>query len=147
MPLPDPIQQKIIDAIDIRFKTILISNGYFTDVGQHVDWWKKSLAIANLPGMNLRNRTESRSVGPGVYDRTLTINIEASVSGSDSPKVARQIEADVEKAISVDETWDYLAHKTDILGRDLEAAQAENKIAQINITIQIEYHTGRGQPF
>lgn len=147
MPLPDPIQQKIIDAIDTRFKTILIANGYFTNVGQHVGWWKKLLAIADLPGMNLKDRTETRSLGPGVYDRTLTINIEASVSGSDSPKVARQIEADIEKAIWIDETWDYLAHKTDILGRELDAAHAENKIAQINITIQIEYQTGRGQPF
>lgn len=146
--MPDPIQQQIIDAIDTRFKTILVTNGYATNIGQHVNWWKESpLAVSDLPGMNLRDPEESRALGCGIYDRTLSIEIEASVSGSDSPEMARLIEADIEKAIFVDDTWDGLAGISDITGSKKEAEQKQNKVAKVRVAMQIEYRTTRGDAY
>lgn len=143
-----PIEQLIINKIDTRFKTILVANGYATNIGQHVNWWKESpLAIADLPGMNLRDRDESRTLGCGIYDRTLSIEIEASVSGSDSPETARLIEADIEKAIFVDDTWDGLAGISDITGSRKEAEQKQNKVAKVRVAMEIEYRTIRGDAY
>lgn len=146
--MPDPIQQQIIDAIDTRFKTILVTNGYATNIGQHVTWWKESpLALADLPGMNLKDPDEIRIPGCGIYERTLNIQIEASVSGSDSPETARLIEADIEKAIFVDNRWSDLASNTEIGASIKEAAQKENKISKVTLSMEILYETKRGDPY
>lgn len=146
--MPDPIQQQLIDAIDTRFKTILVANGYATNIGQHVTWWKESpLAIGNLPGMNLRDLEESRIPGCGIYERSLSLEIEASVSGADSPKTARLIEADIEKAIFVDNRWGGFASNTEILAAKKEAGHKQNKVAKIILSIEILYETVRGDPY
>lgn len=146
--MADPIQQLIVDKIDTRFKTILVANGYATNIGQHVNWWKESpLAIADLPGMNLRDRDESRALGCAIYDRTLNIEIEASVSGSDSPETARLIEADIEKAIFVDDTWDGLAEISDITGSKKEAEQKQNRVAKARVMMEVQYRTVRGNAY
>lgn len=148
MPDPKPIQQLIIDKIDARFKTILVENEYATNIGQHVTWWKESpLAISDLPGMNIRDGEESRIPGCGIYERILNLEIEASVSGADSPETARLIEADIEKAIFVDNRWNGLASNTEILNMRKEAAQKQNRVAKITLFIEILYETVRGDPY
>jgi hypothetical protein len=146
--MTDPIQQQLIDTIDTRFKTILTTNGYATSIGLHVTWWKESpLAVSDLPGMNLRDSEETRIPGCGIYERSLNIRIEASVSGSDSPKTARLIEADIEKAIFVDNRWGGLASNTEISASGKEAAQKQNKISKVTLSMEILYMTKRGDPY
>lgn len=146
--MADPIQQQIVDAIDTRFKTILTTNGYGTNVGQHVTWWKESpVALSDLPGMNLKDPEETRIPGCGIYERSLILRIEASVSGSDSPETARLIEADIEKAIFIDNRWGGLASNTEISGSGKEAAQKQNKISKVTLSMEILYETKRGDPY
>ncbi len=54
----DSIRQRIVDAIDTRFKAILVTGGYVTDIGSHVFWWKDApMQISDLPGMNCKDES------------------------------------------------------------------------------------------
>jgi len=140
----DSIRQRIISAMDTRFKTILTTGGYVTNIGQHVFWWKSSpLQLSDLPGMNCKDRTSEKAPGCGIYENSLPVEIEASVSGSASPEDIRKILADFEKCVGVDETWGGLALATDIDGDDISVEQNENKIGLARVMMTIEYRTAR----
>jgi hypothetical protein len=138
--MADTIRQRLVDAIDTRFKTILTTNGYKTNIGAHVFWWKESpMQIQDLPGMNCRDKSPAKELGCGVEDNILPIEIEATVSGSMTPTDLRKILADIETAIGVDETWGGLAEATDLKENDISADQKENKVGLVQLTMMIEY--------
>ncbi len=146
--MPDTIRQKIISAMDTRFKGILIAGGYQTNIGQHVFWWKKSpLALADLPGMNCKDRRQAKSLGAGVYDNSLEVEIEAGISGPTTPEELRKISADIEKAVAVDETWGQWAGTTEIGNDEINLEEDEKKIGFVRIALTVEYTTIRGDPF
>lgn len=130
--------------MDTRFKAILTTGGYVTNIGAHVFWWKPSpLQLSDLPGMNCRDRTSEKTLGCGIYENSLPLEIEASVSGSASPEDIRKILADLEKAVGADETWGGLALATDINSDDVSIEQNENKIGLARVMMTIEYRTAR----
>lgn len=146
--MADSIRQRIISSMDTRFKTILVTNGYQTDIGKHVFWWKKTpFAQADLPGMNCRDRRQTKSFGAGIYDNFLTVEIEAGVSGMVSTEDLRKILADIEKAIAIDETWGQLAGTTEIEDDEMNLEEDEQRIAGARMILRVEYTTLRGDPY
>ena len=138
--MADTIRQRIVDAIDTRFKAIKKTGGYATDIGNHVFWWKEStLQVSDLPGMNCRDKSPEKELGCGVEDNILPIEIEAGVSGSTTPAELRKIVADINKAIGVDETWGDLAQTTDLKEDSISLTQNENKVGLVTLTMTIEY--------
>ena len=138
--MADTIRQRIVDAIDTRFKAILTSGGYQTNIGNKVFWWKDTpLQISDLPGMNCKDNSPDKSLGCGVEDVILPISIEAATSGSTTAVDLRKIVADLEKAIGVDETWGGLAQATDLKEEGIFIQQNENKVGLVNLTMVIEY--------
>jgi hypothetical protein len=146
--MTDSIWQQIISKVDTRFKTILITNGYKTDIGEHVFWWKSApLQLADLPAMNCKDIPQARELGCGVYDETLNIEIEAATTGATTPEDMRKIAADFDKAIDVDESWDGLAMATELKVETLALEQNENKVGQVKVVVSIEYRTVRNDPY
>ena len=138
--MADTIRQRIVNAIDTRFKAILVTGGYETNIGSHVFWWKDSpMQISDLPGMNCKDNSPDKELGCGVEDHVLPIAIEAATSGSTTPTDLRKIIADIEKAIGVDETWGGLAQATDLKEEGISIQQNENKVGLVNLTMVIEY--------
>ncbi len=140
----DSIHQRIISAIDTRFKTILIAGGYKTNMGQHVFAWKETpFDASEIDGLNYRDRREQRTPGCGVYEFTLPIEIEVF---SSSPEGIRKCLADLEKAIFVDETWGGLAENSEIDSSEMAIEHKEHIYGASNVVMTVEYRTVRGDP-
>ena len=96
--------------------------------------------------MNCRDRKQSKGIGAGVYDNTLTVEIEAGASGLATPEDLRKILADVEKAVAVDETWGELAGTTEVGDDDINVEEDEKRIGGARMMLTVEYTTVRGDP-
>jgi len=146
--MPETLRQQIVDAIEQRMKMIRQINGYETDIGENIFWWLESpLTIEDLPGMICRDRVNKRSAGLGIYDNTMQVEIEAKNEGSMGSEDVRNIIADIERVVALDETWGGLAFGTEIVEDEIMVEQNEYTIAAVKLTLTIEYRTVRFDPY
>lgn len=142
--MADTIRQRIIDAIDERFKLIRIVNGYNTDLGNSVYQWKAvSYEVADLPLIEYRDLTNESVIGPNpTHDHKL--NIEAEIVASAGNTTAAQIRkmiADVKEAIGTDLRWGGLAITTEPVNDLMVIEQNEKIIGGVKINFAIIYRT------
>jgi hypothetical protein len=146
--MANTVKQRILDAIDARFKTILVANGYETDAGQNVFWSRtESVPETKLPAIVYRDTVNRPEVGPGaLYENTLTVQIDGFVmasTDSDAKILLDKLRADIEKAIKVDDTWGDLALTTEKESDESTLDRKERVYGWIAIEISIEYWTNR----
>ena len=142
--MTDSIRQRIISAVDTRFKTILVAGGFKTNMGQHIFEWKTDpFQASEVDGLTYNDRTEQREVGCGIYDLTLPLEIEIA---STTPAQVRKCLADLEKAIHVDLTWGSLAFGSDLDANEMVVEKKEHVYTGSKITMNIYYRTLIGDP-
>ena len=142
--MTDSIRQQIIDKIDTRFKAILVTGGYKTNIGNHVyDWLERDLADSELDALIYRDkRNELTGTEFGVISNRITLEIEIKTkSGSTTAKQTRMMIEDVYKAIGTDETWSGLAMFTVPRSEEMEIGYADKKVGSATIIVEIEYAT------
>lgn len=107
-------RQQIVNAIETRFKTILVVGGYRTNLGDNVHVWRLSdWAKDEAPGVDIRDTDwDSDETGQGLHDHGLLIEVYVEAGGGTSPASVREMAADVLQAIGVDDTWGGLAIQT-----------------------------------
>ncbi|OGP65794.1 MAG: hypothetical protein A3K22_00980 [Deltaproteobacteria bacterium RBG_16_42_7] len=143
--MPDTIQQQIINAIDARFKTITIANGYNTELGADkvFEWRETPIYVNNLPVLTYRDTANEKiENGPiGFFRWSLTIEIEVEIaSGAATLSNIRNVVADILKAAGTDKgTWNGLAEYTEQPSSALMVKHEENKIAGVKITFSVIY--------
>lgn len=132
-----------------RMKTILISNNYETDIGSNVNEWRSTdLQVSELPAMDIRDTGESVEVRGGNHVCTLTVEIEVKVSGSTAGTVARDIIADIIKAIGTDTTFSSLVQETrPIQNEAIGFGQNDKKIASVLMVFEVRYLTKAFAPY
>jgi len=141
------LRQQIIDALKTRLAEISKAHGFYTDSGAHVFEWKsRKWESRDLPGINVTDPSQadddSFTEDRGLTRHTLTVTIEVACgSGSDSPADIRKAAADVEKAISNDQTLGGLAEDISSIGSEMGVVQDESIIAGITMTINVKYLT------
>ena len=145
----DPKRQQILDAVKARLQTVLIANGYKTDIGAHVTEWDTVPMDQNVETMLLEYRDEEEDridVTVGQQDMVLPVRIRNRTAGSTALAAMRNILADVALAmISVDPTWGGLANDTNQDGpATLDKGQAADTVAAAEIVFKIEYSVDRG---
>ncbi|MEK6531261.1 MAG: hypothetical protein AABZ23_02065 [Deltaproteobacteria bacterium] len=149
--MADSIRQKILDAVDLRLKTITKANGYETDIGSHVFHWKASdFAHHDLPLVEYRDAACSVMEGGPVGFHTfgLTVDIELlTMAGASTPAEVRKAVADIHKAAGQDMQWGGLALNTEPLGDEMKIAQADKVIGGALIRIKILYRTRVFDPY
>ncbi len=153
--MPETIRQQIINAIDVRLKTILVSNGFKTNLGLNVfEWRVTELTEAELPALIYRD-TES-AVGdspPESFDRQrqlLDIEIDVVVSGSTAPADLRKAIGDVMVAIgSTREAreWNDLAEDTIQGSESISIEHEERRVAGARLFFSIQYVSGIFNPY
>lgn len=146
----DTLRQRIMDTIETRMGTILVSNGFKTNVGQNVFPWSE-LGINNtkLPALIIRDVDDDPDQEViRIVDNILTVQVIAlTTKSATSEQEVREIIADVIKAVGVDETWGDLAEFTLLPPAGMEALQLEKKLFGSQIDLVVEYTTGRFDPF
>lgn len=155
--MADIHRQRLVDEVDTRLKTILISNGYLTDLGRNVKHWY----TGTLKEDSLAYRDVDLSPGEGeAYDTDfwiLTFNVEvALLSGNATPEMARKVFADIYKALGTDELWTItvtdpndteLATKTSYLGDVMEVEHEQQKVFSPTLSFAIYFHNTSFDPF
>lgn len=146
--MPDTIRQQIISTVDTRFKTILVANGYQTNLGDHVFEWRTKenpLSASELDGLIYRDTDEEKIEGAGSnFENTVKVEIEIS---STSPSQIRKCLADLEKAAFVDRFWNGLAIRTRLSGNKSAKTQKENIFVASQVILEIDYLTVMGDPY
>jgi len=147
--MPASIRQQIIDAVETRLKTIKVANGYETDIGLNVNVWHVTdLQEPELPAIDIRDTSESIEVRGGNHICTLTIEIEAKVSGASSGVSMRDILADIIKAVGTDPSFSGLVQETKPLQNDSFGFGKQDKtIASILMTFEMRYLVKAFKPY
>lgn len=149
----DSKRQLICSAVDARLRTILVSGGYNTDLGENVFEWRATpFEINGLPAMDWRDISEvdsNASTGrDGYHNHALTFQLRVlTAKGKTTANEIREILADIVKAVSVDQTWGGLAIRTDPVSNEMEVEEAERIIGGITVTLTITYQTKKWNPY
>lgn len=140
--MTDSIRQQIIEKIDTRFKAILKTGGYKSDLGVHVyDWLKCDLDTTELPGLIYRDvENEIEPYTAGLYNNKIILEIEIKAeTGSTTAESLREMVEDVYKAIGSDDLWGGLAIDTQPRSEKIFIEQIDKIIGSAFLIIQIEY--------
>jgi len=139
-------RQKIMEAFEARMKTILVSNGYSTNLGRSVEAWKTTDWEEDaLPGLIYRDtENEQTPYSQLQYTNILTVETEITPApGAASITDARAIMADVKRAIAADDRWGGLAEDTQPAGDKIETEQQSRIVTRITMKIRIEYTSSK----
>ena len=107
-------REQIFDAVETRFKSILKTGGYNTDLGTKVLKWRSfpSVREDEVPALVIRDTNEEPElIGIGKQQsekRTLTIEYNIIQNGVDTDSLfesLRKGNADIENAIRTDVKW------------------------------------------
>jgi hypothetical protein len=147
--MADTIRQQIIDAIDTQLKTILVSNGYYTDLGLTVQEWDLTPLDPDNETERLEYRDEEESrldLTVGEQTMGLPLAIRVLTAGDTSVRDIREMLADVAKAMYEDPTWGALASDTNQEGlATLDKAEAADQASGVEVRFLIEYTVARGE--
>ena len=145
----DDIRTQVIGKIDTRFKTILTTGGYKTNLGSNINWWKdlenNPFQASELPAANLKDSScdpSPHAMGVDIHDMNIECNVYASTIAA-----TRQVIADIEKVIKTDLKWTALALDTVLLADEIDVTQLENKFFGAIVPFKVSYLTKMGDPY
>lgn len=145
----DSIRTQIISKIDTRFKAILITGGYATNLGSNINWWKdlenNPFQSSELPAANLKDSIcdpVPHTMGIDRHEMDMECQTFAGTIGA-----IRSIIADIEKAICSDRKWTNLAFDTELLTDEIDVIQLENKFFGANVPFMVSFLTLMGNPY
>jgi len=139
-------EQTIVDNVVTQLKTILISGGYHTDLGNNVFEWKSNKIDENeLPAAIVRDVSDDVPVDEfmGIDDHTMNLEVEIVAKPADSTTEIRKMIADVINAAGKDETWTDQAHRTHLIGHEKMRDQSERLMTGAIVRFQVNYRTAR----
>lgn len=136
------IRQQIMDKIESRLGTILVSNGYQTDIGNNVFPWLMTTP-ASLPAVVFRD--PSRDVSAHREAHLSTVFVETEVFGTSgfTDDDIRAMIQDVVKAFGTDTTWDGLALDTNLVSDIFVIDTGTNAIKSGLIMFKVTYRGGQ----
>ncbi len=146
--MSDSIRQQIIDKLDTRFKAILVTGGYKTNIGNHVfDWLDRDLADTELDALTYRDKSNDIELESfSKQSNNITVEIEIKTkSGSTTAQQTRLMIKDVYRAIGTDETWSGLAIETQPVSEEMDLDFSDKKIGSAKVVIKILYETTKWQ--
>lgn len=147
--MPDSRRQQIIDQLKTLLATVLISNGYKTNVGSNIFEWKSiDFQDSELPGIDVRDPDESVETKGGRHYYTLTIEIEAKVSASTTTNQAREVLADIETLMGSNQNLGGLVHLVRPVQNELlDFEKVNNKFGTVSMRLEVQYATKAFQPY
>ena len=139
------VREQVVNAMADRFRQILTTNGYNTDVGNSVFVWKDTpFSVEELPALNLRDESSDIEDLTNATERVrLNIRTDIVVSNNDPIPTIRAILEDIRKAISVDETFGGLVLYTRMVGDEIDSVSKEDLVASAFVRLYTVYEVPR----
>jgi hypothetical protein len=145
--MTDSKRQTIVDAIDARFKTILVSpGGYETNLGANVFPWKTTpFTDDELPGLAYRDLDETNDISIGQWEHAMMLEIDIHVfSETDAMAALRAAIKDVVTSIGSDTTFGGLTEDVVPAERDfIRITQNDGRYAGCTLSMIVLYLTNR----
>jgi hypothetical protein len=136
------IRQQIIDKIESRLGTILVSNGYETNIGNNVFPWLMT-APTSLPAAVFRDPTRDISVHNEAHLFTLSVEVEVFGAAGFTDDDIRKMVQDVVRAFGTDATWDGLALDTNLVSDCAVIDTQANAVKSGLIKFTVTYRGGQ----
>lgn len=141
-------RQLAINKIKTALALILVSGGYYSNIGQKVTEGKVNPYGANrVDGVDVidpHDATTDNAEDSSIEDHALTVEIKTISKNAVTPEVGRQHIADVRKAMLTlvsDSWWEQNITNLTHNENDMEIEQAESKILGTRTTFTIEFNT------
>ncbi len=106
--MADSKRQKIVDAVVARMQTILVTNGYQTNIGANVEDSRQNWQEEELPATSVFDLEATAEALPQNATRSIwtqPIGIRVALKKGSDVKAGRKVIADIYRAIGTDETW------------------------------------------
>lgn len=150
--MADSRRQDILDAILARFRLILATSGYETNLGKNVHVWRDTAQIPfqpeELPALNLRDASNAIEQHlNNKHEHSLTLTCQGFVASSAVAADVRKCLADLYKAIGVDRKWSTLAFDTLPVGDEFTVQQNGTAIAGFVLTFTVKFRTTSYDPY
>ena len=153
------IRQRLMDAIELRCKTMLKANDYATNLGANVFVWRPQIDPTTfqeheLPALNLCDVTnDSDSQSPNNHHHTLKIQADViHMKGHLTAVEVRKMIADLHKCIGADRYWhedgtgEKLAHRTDLENDAMTVEELGRTIGGARVTFTVQFRTAPYAP-
>ena len=148
-------RNSIMSAVVTRMQGILISAGYYSNLGSNVFEWRPKVVTeggasyvpteqTELPALHIRDTADEteRADLSGNEDHTLAVEIEIAHEATATGVTMRKHIEDVRKAIGVDQSWSGLALHTDsAMTMETVRLQADRTFFRTLIRLRIAYTT------
>jgi hypothetical protein len=132
---------EILQAIGARLELITVDNGYYTDLGSSVVYFRDIDAEYGMePVLTFRDADNVLFASENNYhEANLPIEIEAIAFGENVMDLGVQMFADIIKAVGLDTTWGGLALKTDLVSSYKNVETKGRRAVRVDASILITY--------
>ena len=135
------IRQQIMDAVGTRLRSILVTNGFVTNLGENVHEWRIApFPINGAAGIVFRD-TVCNTIQAEGHRQSLQIEVDIVARPGQTAADLRTMIADVYSAIGRDIFWGGLAMDTVPESDEIRIEQGEQRIGGASIKFSIVYRT------
>lgn len=147
--MADSKHTDVVQAVAARMATILVANGYETNVGQNVFVWKTDdFDEDTVPGMDIRDvQSVDQPQSPSIHTHRLTFEVRLVAASASSTDTVRKMIGDVYKAIGTDMKWGGLAVWTDWEQHKMQVNQLSRRVSGALVQFSVVYRTNAFDPF
>ena len=101
--MSDTVRQQIVDAVETRFKTISVANGYQTNIGTKVYVCRAVAPAENEATAGVMNiwdmEEDSKPMLSKVHEHAITFHVYVTKVGAGAAEWLRNVVADIARAI------------------------------------------------
>lgn len=143
-----PKRQQIIFALDARLKTILVADGYKTNLGQNVSWWRQEPYADNESGISCEDSSAAPEwIGAGLQLQRLNVEIRIVMPVGAQAAEMRAAAADVIRAVGTDLTFGGLVEDCVQGDEPMSVEQEATRHGGTIINLALEYVTEPWNPY
>ena len=142
-------RQTILNNLKTRLQTITVANGYYSNLGSNIKLFSSlPLQEDELPACVIFDKVnqidgEGINGSSNVWNHILNVTLQIVCGGNTIDTTARQIIADVYKALSTDLTLSSTCIDINAVSDTLEIEHDSKLVAGATIEILIKYRTNK----
>lgn len=145
--MPDSIRKQIMAQVGVRLADITIANGYITDLGQRVSYFRDLPVEYQADELTYRDSSEESQEVGSKHHQMLMVELEAIASTTTPGETANDMLADLQRLTGLNRNWGGLAIITHLRGNETEAETDGQQVVRVQQMIEIQYRTNRFDPF